>query len=174
MKNYIIFGIVAVVVVAAAVMYYPGAPAPATATADSQPTADATQTVTQPVELSGTVVTNPKPTTMSDGLIIEDTKIGNGAEAKKGSLVRVNYVGTFADGKKFDASADHGTEGFTFPLGQGRVIKGWDEGVVGMKVGGTRKLTVPPQLGYGENDYGPIPGNSTLLFTVELLAVRDK
>lgn len=104
-------------------------------------------------------------------LKIEDVTVGTGAVAVAGKMVTVHYVGTFTSGEKFDSSRDRGTP-FTFPLGAGRVIKGWDEGVVGMKVGGVRKLSIPPQLGYGPNDYGPIPGNSTLLFEVELIDVK--
>ncbi len=104
-------------------------------------------------------------------LTIEDTKLGTGAEAKTGKSVTVHYVGTLTNGKKFDSSRDRG-EGFTFSLGAGEVIKGWDQGVAGMKVGGLRKLTIPPELGYGARGFPPvIPPNSTLVFEVELLEV---
>lgn len=123
-------------------------------------------------DVSGTIVTNPKPITMKNGLIIEDTKIGDGAEAKAGMLVAVHYVGTLTDGKKFDSSRDRG-QPFVFQLGAGQVIQGWDQGFAGMKVGGVRKLTIPPELGYGaQGAGGMIPGNATLLFEVELLAVK--
>lgn len=108
-----------------------------------------------------------------ENMKIEDIKVGTGAEAKSGTLVSVHYVGTLTNGTKFDSSRDRG-EPFQFPLGQGMVIKGWELGVVGMKVGGVRKLTIPPELGYGVNAVGPIPANSTLLFEVELLAVRTQ
>jgi FKBP-type peptidyl-prolyl cis-trans isomerase len=85
--------------------------------------------------------------------------------------VTVHYTGTFTNGKKFDSSVDRG-QPFHFVLGAGKVIKGWDLGVAGMKVGGKRQLTIPASLGYGTNTYGPIPGNSTLLFDVELLGVK--
>jgi peptidylprolyl isomerase len=102
----------------------------------------------------------------------EDVKVGTGDEAKAGQTVTVHYVGTLTDGSKFDSSRDRG-QGFTFALGAGQVIRGWDEGVAGMKVGGVRKLTIPPELGYGPMGYPPvIPPNSTLLFEVELLSVR--
>lgn len=105
-------------------------------------------------------------------LKIEDVKVGTGAEAKAGKMVTVHYVGTLTDGKKFDSSRDRG-QGFTFALGGGQVIKGWDQGVAGMKVGGVRKLTIPHELGYGEMGYpGVIPPRATLLFEVELLDVR--
>lgn len=105
-------------------------------------------------------------------LKIEDVKAGAGAEATSGKTVTVHYVGTLTDGKKFDSSRDRG-QGFSFRLGAGQVIQGWDQGVAGMKVGGVRKLTIPPEMGYGARGFPPvIPGNSTLLFEVELLDVR--
>ncbi len=105
-------------------------------------------------------------------LQIEDMTVGEGAEAVKGKLVSVHYTGWLTDGKKFDSSKDRG-QPFTFPLGGGRVIKGWDEGVAGMKVGGKRKLTIPPEMGYGPMGFPPvIPANATLVFEVELLGVR--
>ncbi len=110
--------------------------------------------------------------TLSDGLIITDETVGTGTEAKKGDTVTVNYTGTFTDGKKFDSSLDAGRTPFSFTLGAGQVIAGWDEGVAGMKVGGKRKLVIPSSLGYGSSDYGPIPGGSTLVFEVELLGVK--
>ena len=107
--------------------------------------------------------------TTASGLIYEDTIEGNGAEAKAGHFVTVHYTGWLTNGSKFDSSKDRG-EPFSFPLGAGHVIRGWDEGVAGMKVGGTRRLIIPPQLGYGARGAGGvIPGNATLLFEVELL-----
>ncbi|MBX7097234.1 MAG: FKBP-type peptidyl-prolyl cis-trans isomerase [Myxococcaceae bacterium] len=104
-------------------------------------------------------------------LKIEDLKVGTGKEAKAGQQVTVHYVGTLTNGSKFDSSRDRG-EGFDFALGAGEVIKGWDQGVAGMKVGGLRKLTIPPELGYGARGFPPvIPPNSTLVFEVELLDV---
>lgn len=107
---------------------------------------------------------------MSADLLVEDIVVGEGTEAAAGNEVTVHYTGTFIDGRKFDSSVDRG-EPFSFHLGGGQVIKGWDQGVVGMKVGGKRKLTIPSDLAYGDHDYGPIPGGSTLLFDVELLGV---
>ena len=105
-------------------------------------------------------------------LEIKDIVVGKGAEAKAGDTVKVHYVGTLTNGEEFDASKKHGTEPFTFELGKGRVIKGWDEGVAGMKEGGKRKLTIPPHLGYGARGAGAkIPPNSTLVFEVELVQV---
>lgn len=103
-------------------------------------------------------------------LKIEDIKVGEGTEAKAGEFVKVHYTGTLTDGKKFDSSHDR-NQPFEFHLGAGEVIQGWDQGVVGMKVGGTRKLTIPPKLGYGNRDLGVIPPNSTLLFDVELVEI---
>ena len=108
---------------------------------------------------------------MANQLQIEDMKPGTGAEATAGASVTVHYVGTLTDGKKFDSSRDRG-KGFDFKLGAGQVIKGWDQGVAGMKVGGLRKLTIPPELAYGERGFPPvIPPGSTLVFEVELLSV---
>ncbi|MFN0063819.1 MAG: FKBP-type peptidyl-prolyl cis-trans isomerase [Myxococcaceae bacterium] len=106
-------------------------------------------------------------------LKIEDVKVGAGAEARAGQRVVVHYVGTLTDGKKFDSSRDR-NEGFNFKLGAGQVIRGWDEGVAGMKVGGIRKLTIPPEMGYGTSGYPPvIPPSATLVFEVELLSVKS-
>lgn len=104
-------------------------------------------------------------------LQIEDIKPGAGDEAASGQRVTVHYVGTLTNGIKFDSSRDRG-KGFSFELGAGQVIKGWDRGVAGMKVGGMRKLTIPPDLAYGERGFPPvIPPGSTLVFEVELLSV---
>ena len=105
-------------------------------------------------------------------LKIEDLVVGTGEAAVVGKNVFVHYTGTLTDGTKFDSSVDRGTP-FTFSLGAGEVIPGWDQGIVGMKVGGKRKLTIPPSLGYGEAGYGDaIPPNSTLIFEVELIKVE--
>ena len=117
-------------------------------------------------------------TTTESGLQYEDTIVGDGPEAAAGQKVKVHYTGWLYDpmasnsrGKKFDSSKDRG-QPFSFGLGQGQVIGGWDEGVQGMKVGGTRVLTIPPELGYGTRGAGgAIPPNATLVFEVELLGV---
>lgn len=110
--------------------------------------------------------------TTASGLKYQDIKQGNGDEATAGKTVSVHYTGWLTNGKKFDSSKDRG-QPFEFPLGGGRVIKGWDEGVQGMKVGGTRKLTIPSTLGYGSRGAGnAIPPDATLVFEVELLKVR--
>jgi FKBP-type peptidyl-prolyl cis-trans isomerase len=108
----------------------------------------------------------------ASGLQYETLKEGTGAEAKSGQNVTVHYTGTLTDGTKFDSSRDNNRP-FSFPLGKGKVIKGWDEGVAGMKVGERRKLTIPSNLGYGPEGFAPaIPPNATLIFDVELLGVK--
>lgn len=112
----------------------------------------------------------PKERQTPSGLRITDLVVGDGEEAVAGQLVSVNYRGTLTNGKEFDSS--YGRAPFTFPLGGGRVIKGWDEGVAGMRVGGKRKLVIPPDLAYGERGAGGvIPPNATLVFEVELLQI---
>ena len=106
------------------------------------------------------------------GLKIDDIVSGDGAEAKAGQMVTVHYTGWLTNGSKFDSSKDR-NDPFRFKLGAGQVIRGWDEGVAGMKIGGKRKLTIPPQLGYGARGAGGvIPPNATLVFEVELLDVK--
>lgn len=106
------------------------------------------------------------------GLKIETLKDGAGAGAKAGNTVFVHYTGTLTDGRKFDSSLDRG-QPFSFQLGAGQVIKGWEEGILGMRVGEKRKLTIPPELGYGERGAGGlIPPNATLIFEVEMLEIK--
>ena len=113
-----------------------------------------------------------KATVTKSGLKYFDVKVGDGKEATAGVEVEVHYVGTLRNGKKFDSSRDR-NETFKFPLGKGRVIKGWDEGVAGMKEGGKRKLYIPAELAYGKRAIGDdIPANSELLFEVELIKVK--
>jgi FKBP-type peptidyl-prolyl cis-trans isomerase len=110
-------------------------------------------------------------TTTESGLQIQDIVVGEGATAETGNMVAVHYTGWLLDGKKFDSSLDRGKP-YTIKLGAGEVIKGWDEGLVGMKVGGKRKLTIPPELAYGERGKGPIPPNSTLIFECYMMSVK--
>ena len=119
---------------------------------------------------------SPTPTAAVKGavmvkeLVKEDIKVGEGEEASAGAKVTVHYTGTLTNGIKFDSSVDRGVP-FEFNLGAGEVIQGWDEGVAGMKVGGSRKLTIPPEMAYGNRDMGTIKPNSVLIFEVELLKV---
>lgn len=137
------------------------APAVAGASTTADIASTTTGSTTMPIENNGQ-------------LQITDEVVGTGATAEPGDTVTVTYTGMFTDGTVFDASANHPdiAGGFPVVLGAGQVIKGWDEGLVGMKEGGKRRLVVPPELGYGANDYGPIPGSSTLVFEVELVKVE--
>ena len=105
------------------------------------------------------------------GVTVQDLKVGGGATATSGMVVSAHYTGRFPDGKQFDSSYDAGVP-IEFLLGSGKVIKGWDLGIEGMKVGGKRKLTIPPELAYGTRGGGPIPPNATLVFDVELVGVK--
>lgn len=127
--------------------------------------------------ISSEVTTQTSLTTMPtenvDQLQITDETVGTGATATAGDSVTVQYVGSLTNGTVFDASANRGTAGFTFNLGAGQVIKGWDQGIVGMKEGGKRKLVIPASLAYGDQAIGNvIPANSTLVFEVELVKVQ--
>jgi len=104
------------------------------------------------------------------GVQYRDVKVGDGASAKKGTTVKMRYVGKLTDGSVFDKNTSG--KPFTFHLGSGEVIKGWDVGIVGMKVGGERELIIPPEMGYGKRKSGPIPASSTLKFEVKLVAVN--
>lgn len=104
-------------------------------------------------------------------LKIEDLIIGSGKETKNGDKIEVNYIGTLTNGQKFDSSYDR-KQTFEFTLGNHEVIQGWDQGIIGMKEGGKRKLTIPPELAYGNKNIGPIAANSTLVFEVELIKIK--
>ncbi len=104
-------------------------------------------------------------------MVIDDIKLGEGKEVEVGDTVEVHYVGTLQSGQEFDSSRKRG-ESFSFTVGEGMVIEGWEKGLVGMKVGGQRILVVPPAMGYGERGIGPIPGNATLVFSIELLSIK--
>ncbi|HYG98333.1 MAG TPA: FKBP-type peptidyl-prolyl cis-trans isomerase [Terriglobales bacterium] len=122
--------------------------------------------------IPGAAVTG-EPTKSATGLEYWDIKQGTGAEAKPGDAVRVHYTGWLTNGKQFDSSI--GSKPFELKIGNGDVIKGWEEGLTGMKVGGKRKLRIPPQLAYGDRGYpGVIPPNSTLIFDVQLVGIRGK
>jgi FKBP-type peptidyl-prolyl cis-trans isomerase len=111
------------------------------------------------------------PSRTVSGVLIQDLKVGSGATATSGKLVSAHYAGRFPGGKQFDSSYDAGAP-IDFLLGTGKVIKGWDIGIEGMRVGGKRRLTIPPELAYGALGGGPIPPNATLVFDVELVAVK--
>jgi FKBP-type peptidyl-prolyl cis-trans isomerase len=106
-------------------------------------------------------------------LVVEDLVVGTGATAAAGDTVTVHYVGTFTNGTVFDSSYSR-NQPFVFRVGAGQVIAGWDQGVPGMKVGGKRRLTIPPSLAYGSTGAGPIPPNSTLVFEIDLLSIAGK
>ena len=161
-KNNMILGAVGVVIVAIIVLILAG-------NKNTAPNA-------APANQTSQNETTMETKTLPDGLQITDEVVGTGTEAVAGDTVTVNYVGTLTDGKVFDASANHGNQGFSFVLGAGQVIRGWDEGVAGMRVGGKRKLVIPPSLGYGSQDVGNglIPPNSTLIFEVDLLSVQPQ
>jgi FKBP-type peptidyl-prolyl cis-trans isomerase len=132
---------------------------------DSKPNTSNAPSTASPMKVTG------QPTTTASGLQYWDIVVGTGATAVPGNTVKVHYSGFLTTGAKFDSSRDRG-EPFSFALGTGQVIKGWDEGVAGMKVGGQRQLRIPPQLGYGAAGAGGvIPPNATLIFDVELLDV---
>jgi peptidylprolyl isomerase len=142
------------------------------------PTATATPAPVGKVKVTGALGAKPKVTitpinaTPPANLVIKDLAKGHGKKAKAGDTVTVQYDGVlFADGSEFDASWNRG-QPFSFPLGAGQVIPGWDKGVAGMKVGGRRVLTIPPNLGYGPQGSGPIPPNATLVFVVDLLKIK--
>lgn len=135
----------------------------------SEPSTPST-TEQPPAEQPAAEATAPTSDPVTE-LKIEDIQVGTGAEAVAGKTVTVHYTGWLTDGTKFDSSVDRG-EPFPFPLGAGRVIPGWEQGVTGMKVGGKRRLIIPPDLAYGPQGTGPIPPNATLIFDVELLDVQ--
>lgn len=141
-------------------------------TTDILPTSTPKQVVAESSPKSDNMTVNNKKMADVTELQIEDLKVGTGAEAVAGKKITVNYTGTLTDGTKFDSSLNPGRTPFEFNLGAGQVIEGWDKGFAGMKVGGKRRLTIPSSMGYGPQGTGPIPGNATLIFEVELLGVN--
>jgi FKBP-type peptidyl-prolyl cis-trans isomerase len=135
--------------------------------AQSAPRKSSAANTSAPAKVTGDGVKTPS------GLTYWDIRVGNGEVAKEGSHVRVHYTGWLTNGKKFDSSVDAGKP-FDFTIGNGEVIKGWEEGVAGMRVGGKRQLRIPPDLGYGAEGTpgGPIPPNATLIFDVQLLGLQ--
>src|SRR5262245_30568129 len=143
-----------------------------TKTTESTPQAAAPSASESPATTPATTPSAGQEVTMPNGLKYQDLKVGDGALAESGKEVVVHYTGWLTDNTKFDSSVDRG-QPCKFQLGAGQVIRGWDEGVKGMRVGGKRKLTIPPDLGYGANGAGGvIPPNATLIFDVELLEVH--
>lgn len=137
----------------------------------AQPAAADQSALTVPTDQASTTMPTNSPEITQ--LMMKDEVVGTGDTAAAGDTVTVNYVGALTNGTVFDASAKHGTDGFTFTLGAGQVIKGWDQGIVGMKVGGKRMLAIPAALAYGSQAVGNvIPANSPLIFEVELLKVQ--
>jgi FKBP-type peptidyl-prolyl cis-trans isomerase len=167
----VIIGVLALLVGAIGFMKYSEAPSAPEDHHEGETAEEHAKHSTPPAQRPDQKPSTPA-TSVSSGLKKTDLKIGTGKAAKTGDTVDVHYIGTLTNGTKFDASRDHGNTPFTFTLGAGSVIKGWDEGVVGMKEGGKRKLVIPPDLGYGPNGQGPIPPNATLVFEVELMKVH--
>ena len=164
---------VGVALVAAAILFFGGQIWSAlfgggTAPVDNSQAAQNTAPTTNAPTASTTTMQNISTV---PGLEIYDQQVGTGTEAVAGKAVTVHYVGFLTNGTKFDSSVDRGTP-YPFTLGEGKVIKGWDEGVAGMKVGGIRRLVISPELGYGAQAMGSIPPNSTLIFEVQLLDVK--
>lgn len=141
------------------------------ATPESAPVATPAADATAPADAATSAPQAATEQTLPSGTRYTDLIVGTGNEAQAGNVVSVHYTGTLEDGTKFDSSRDR-NQPFDFPLGGGQVIKGWDEGVAGMKVGGRRSLVIPADQAYGNRQMGPIPPNSTLLFEVDLLAIK--
>ncbi len=168
-KNLLIGGVIGicVVVLIAVIAVSLSRPAPSTSPVKAASSQQSSSASLQVPAVAGQNAINIQ------GLIVKDLKVGTGSAAKNGDSVTVNYVGTLTDGTVFDSSIAR-NQPFTFTIGAGQVIKGWDMGIAGMKVGGERKLVIPPSLGYGSTAMGnQIPPNSTLNFTVTLLKINN-
>jgi FKBP-type peptidyl-prolyl cis-trans isomerase len=140
--------------------------------ASPTPSASLTSSPSGAQTAGGPPAVSGEPTKTASGLQFIDIKVGDGASPQTGQTVVVHYTGWLADGTKFDSSVDRG-QPFSFIIGAGKVIKGWDEGVATMKVGGKRRLIIPPELGYGATGYpGSIPANAQLIFDVELIEIK--
>ncbi len=159
-REKVILILTGIVVVVCGILVVAGMRKPATEN-NTMPNNQANQQTSPPASVEPT----------QGGLQITDETVGTGAEATNGATLTMNYIGTLTDGTKFDSSYDR-NQPFNFTLGAGQVIPGWDQGIAGMKVGGKRKLIIPPSLGYGSQAAGSIPPNSTLIFEVELLDVK--
>lgn len=184
--NLLIAAIVLIVIIGAGFVFYQqhsnstsqSASNTGTTTAStSTPAAGSTPTTASSTPSSSAPATPPPtniaPVTLPDGLKYIDISTGNGPAVKSGNTVAVQYTGWLqSTQQKFDSSYDHGGQPFTLTVGQHQVIPGWEEGLVGMKVGGTRRLIIPPALGYGSTAQGPIPANSTLIFDVTLASMH--
>jgi FKBP-type peptidyl-prolyl cis-trans isomerase FkpA len=160
----------------AAVLVLTGCQQSSNSTTQSESTTSTTATTSSPAATAAPAEPAAAPsaattTTTRSGIKIEELVVGTGAVAEKGRTVSVHYTGWLTDHTKFDSSVDRG-QPYEFVLGTGAVIAGWDEGLQGMKVGGKRRLTIPPDLGYGAQGNGPIPPNSTLIFECELMGVK--
>jgi len=131
-------------------------------------TSDTEQT---PEEMKAAIAESFNALGTMEKMIVDDVIVGEGSGVKTGDTVSVHYIGTLQNGQQFDNSYTKGDE-FSFTVGEGRVIKGWDEGVIGMKKGGQRILVIPAELAYGSNAVGPIPANSTLVFVIELISIK--
>ena len=139
--------------------------------ADNAPTAEPLTVTLTGVAATGAAIANADVKAVNANGASRDVVVGNGATAIAGHLIGVHYSGSLANGTIFDANGTNATP-LSFTLGQGQVIAGWDEGIVGMQVGGTRQLVIPPSLGYGPSGNGPIPGNAVLVFTVIMVSTN--
>jgi FKBP-type peptidyl-prolyl cis-trans isomerase len=180
MKNVFMY-IIVIAVVAVGAWLFMRKGSTTTSLYDSSPTPSASAGPSESASPVATAAGSPAASTKpgpvvktASGLQYQEEVVGTGATATAGHMVAVKYMGSLTNGKVFDSTDNHGGQPFTFNLGAGEVIKGWDEGVAGMKVGGKRKLIIPASLGYGSQDVGNglIPPNSTLIFEVELVAIQ--